>query len=435
MRMRLSDVAAATGGRLIGADVLISGTTIDSRTISGGELFVPIVAARDGHDFVEAAVAAGAAAHLTADASVVHGDAVVVDDTERALTALGDWARDKLPDRVVGITGSVGKTSTKDLVAAALEGSRRVHVSYRSFNNELGVPLTLLGAPDDVDVVVVEMGARGAGHIAALCRVARPTIGVVTRVGAAHTELFGSIESVADAKAELIDALPVWGTAVLNVDDPAVAAMAARAAGDVVAYGMETGDVRAVDITLDDRLRPSFTVVSPWGDHHVRLGTAGLQNVSNALGALAVAGIMGVGIADAAAGLGTVEMSPWRMDVRRSRCGALVINDAYNANPMSVDAALRSLAAVTARRKVAVLGLMAELGDEHDRAHADMGELARSLGIEVISVDEPGYGGTAVTDIAGAAEALGELDADDAVLVKGSRVAGLERLADRLLAD
>jgi len=433
--MRLSDVAAATGGRLIGADVLISGTTIDSRTISGGELFVPIVAARDGHDFVEAAVAAGAAAHLTADASVVHGDAVVVDDTERALTALGDWARDKLPDRVVGITGSVGKTSTKDLVAAALEGSRRVHVSYRSFNNELGVPLTLLGAPDDVDVVVVEMGARGAGHIAALCRVARPTIGVVTRVGAAHTELFGSIESVADAKAELIDALPVWGTAVLNVDDPAVAAMAARAAGDVVAYGMETGDVRAVDITLDDRLRPSFTVVSPWGDHHVRLGTAGLQNVSNALGALAVAGIMGVGIADAAAGLGTVEMSPWRMDVRRSRCGALVINDAYNANPMSVDAALRSLAAVTARRKVAVLGLMAELGDEHDRAHADMGELARSLGIEVISVDEPGYGGTAVTDIAGAAEALGELDADDAVLVKGSRVAGLERLADRLLAD
>ena len=433
--MRLSDVAAATGGRLIGADVLISGTTIDSRTISGGELFVPIVAARDGHDFVEAAVAAGAAAHLTADASVVHGDAVVVDDTERALTALGDWARDKLPDRVVGITGSVGKTSTKDLVAAALEGSRRVHVSYRSFNNELGVPLTLLGAPDDVDVVVVEMGARGAGHIAALCRVARPTIGVVTRVGAAHTELFGSIEGVADAKAELIDALPVWGTAVLNVDDPAVAAMAARAAGDVVAYGMETGDVRAVDITLDDRLRPSFTVVSPWGDHHVRLGTAGLQNVSNALGALAVAGIMGVGIADAAAGLGTVEMSPWRMDVRRSRCGALVINDAYNANPMSVDAALRSLAAVTARRKVAVLGLMAELGDEHDRAHADMGELARSLGIEVISVDEPGYGGTAVTDIAGAAEALGELDADDAVLVKGSRVAGLERLADRLLAD
>ncbi len=192
-----------------------------------GQLFVPIVAGRDGHEFVEAAMAAGAAAYLTARDSL-GGTAVVVDDTGRALLDAGRLARTRLAGPVVGITGSVGKTSAKDLLAAVLRRRLRTTASERSFNNELGVPLTLLNAPDDAEVAVIEMGARGPGHIAALCSVAHPTIGLVTRIAPSHTEAFGSIEGIARAKGELVEALPADGTAVLNAFDERVAAMAAR---------------------------------------------------------------------------------------------------------------------------------------------------------------------------------------------------------------
>ena len=233
MELRTSEIARATGGRLVGADVVVSGAAIDSRLVTGGELFVPVTAERDGHDFVGAAVAGGAAAYLSArpvPAPAGDAPAIEVDDTVGALGALGAHARGRLPDRVVGVTGSVGKTSVKDLLAAALGARWRTAAGAGSFNNELGVPLTILGAAARTEALVVEMGARGAGHVADLCAIARPTVGVVTAVAAAHTETFGSLDEVAEAKGELVEALPAAGTAVLNADDPRVAAMAHRTA-------------------------------------------------------------------------------------------------------------------------------------------------------------------------------------------------------------
>jgi UDP-N-acetylmuramoyl-tripeptide--D-alanyl-D-alanine ligase len=432
VRFRASEVAAAVGGRLAGPDVEVSGATVDSRSVRGGELFVPVVAARDGHEFVPDALAAGAAAYLTARPPV-GGTAVVVEDTAAALTRLGAAARARLPDRVVGVTGSVGKTSVKDLLAAVLGRHFRTAASPRSFNNELGLPLTLLDAPDDAEAVVVEMGARGRGHIAALCEVARPTVGVVTTVAMAHTELFGSVEEVALAKGELVEALPPAGTAVLNAANPLVAAMASRTRAAVVRFG-DGGDVVAERVTVGDDLRAAFTIVSPWGTVDVRLAARGEHQVANALAAAAAAVAAGVTLDDVAAGLGEASLSPWRMELSTARSGAVVLNDAYNANPASTAAALRSLARLPARRRVAVLGAMAELGEGSAAAHREIGELARSLGIRVVAVGAPEYGGEDVTDPAAALAALGPVGEGDAVLVKGSRVYGLERLAAAVLA-
>jgi UDP-N-acetylmuramoyl-tripeptide--D-alanyl-D-alanine ligase len=426
-------VAAAVGGSVSGPDVEVDGATVDSRRVRGGELFVPIRAARDGHDFIAGALAAGAAAYLTSLTPGV-GTAVVVDDTTTALADLGRAARDRLPERVVGITGSAGKTSTKDLLAAALEGSFLVAASERSFNNELGVPLTLLSAPDGADAAVVELGARGAGHIRLLCGIARPTVGVVTNVGLAHTEMLGGLDGVARVKSELVAALPPSGTAVLNADDERVAAMRSATAARVITFGLERGDVRAAALALDGELRPSFRLVSPWGDAGVRLAVRGAHHAANAAAAAAAALALGAALDDVVAGLGRARLSPWRMDLARAAAGGLVLNDAYNANPASTEAALRSLAALDARRRVAVLGPMLELG-EHDAAeHRRIGEVARALGIDrLLTVGAPGYGGEEVADVEAAAAALGPVAAGDAVLVKGSRAAGMERLAAMLI--
>ena len=326
-------------------------------SLVAGQLFVAIVAERDGHDFVGAAVAAGAPAYLSERGAwpTLTATAILVDSTREALVALGRAARGRMTGAVVGVTGSVGKTSTKDLIASAFATSRRTFASERSFNNELGVPLTLLNAPDDVEVVVVEMGARGLGHIAQLCTIARPTIGVVTAVGDAHVEQFGSIEGVAQGKGELIESLPDDGVAVLNATDPRVLAMAQRTRARVVTFG-EGGDVIACDVVLHDDLTSTFTAKTPWGSATVALGARGAHNIDNALAALAVAGVAGVPIEVAAAGLRSPRWSPWRMELHLTRRGARLINDSYNANPTSMAAALRALAAVPARRHVAVLG-------------------------------------------------------------------------------
>jgi UDP-N-acetylmuramoyl-tripeptide--D-alanyl-D-alanine ligase len=431
MELRTSELAEATGGRLEGPDVVVDGATADSRDARPGQLFVPIVAARDGHDFVAAALDAGAAAYLTAR-EPVGGTAVVVGDTLAALADAGRLARARTEGAVVGITGSVGKTSVKDLVAAALAPTRRVAASERSYNNELGVPLTLLRAAADVDAVVVEMGARGVGHIAHLCSIARPTVGIVTRVAAAHTESFGSIDEVAQAKGELVESLPADGTAVLSASDPRVAAMAERTAARVVTFG-EGGDVRAVWLELDDQLRPTFTITSPWGSAVVELPLRGRHMVDNALAAAAAAMALGVPPAEVAVGLGQATLSPWRMDLITAPTGARILNDTYNANPASVRAALESLADLPAERRTAVLGVMAELGAHSAAEHAAMGAFARELGIRTVAVAAPAYGADVdVPDLEAARAALGDLDGGDAVLVKGSRVAGLEQLAAQL---
>lgn len=445
MRLRASEVAVAVEGGLHGrgagiGDVVVDGVAVDSRLVRGGELFVPLVADRDGHDFIDAAVAAGAAMVLTQQA-VPPGlavPAIAVADTGAALLDVGRLARRKLGTMVVGITGSVGKTSTKDLAAAALARRWRTAASEKSFNNEIGVPLTLAGAPDDTQAVVVEMGARGRGHIELLCDIARPTVGVVTAVVHAHTEMFGTIDEVALAKGELVESLPAAGTAVLNGDDELVRAMASRTEAGVLLYSMHAtdADVVAEDLVLDDELRGRFTLRTPAGSAEVRLRVRGEHQVANALAAAGAALACGVGIDEVAAGLGDAELSPWRMDLRRAPSGALVLNDAYNANPASMAAALRSLAAVPAGRRIAVLGLMAELGERSGAEHAAVASLAAELGVEVVAVGTGAYGASVrVANVDGAAAVLAGVGDGDAVLVKGSRVAGLERLAARLLDD
>lgn len=433
VRLTTKEIAVITGGEAVGREATIEGATIDSRDVPAGALFVPIVAERDGHDYLAQAVAAGAPAVLTHHEWAPEGaGAVRVADTSSALSALGAAVRERIP-QVVGVTGSVGKTSVKDLAAGALAVRFRTAASYRSFNNDLGVPLTLVNAPDDTEVAVIEMGARGAGHIARLCDVARPDIAVVTAVAHAHTELFGTIDDVAQAKAELVMALEAEGAAVLNETDERVRSMARHTNADVVTYGIGQGDVRVTNLVLDRHLRPSFRLDTPEGSIELQLSVHGRHNAENAAAAMAVALLAGESLADAAEGLSAAQMSPFRMALHATADGAIVVNDAYNANPESMRAALRALAELEADRRVAVLGVMAELGDIAEDEHRAITRLAHDLDIRVIAVDAPLYGVEQVADIEAAADHLGSLGAGDAVLIKGSRVAGLERLADLLL--
>ncbi len=431
MHLRTRDLAAVTGGRLEGPDVVVDGASIDSRAVLPGQLFVPVVGERDGHEFISSALANGAVAYLTAGPTD-GGTAIVVADTLVSLQAAGRHARSLLPPPIIGVTGSVGKTSVKDLLAAVLAERWVTSASVRSFNNELGVPLTLLAAPDATEALVVEMGARGLGHIADLCAIARPTVGIVTRVAAVHTEEFGTIEDVARAKGELVEALPADGTAILNAGDPRVVAMAARTSATIVTYG-EGGDVRAGDVVIGADLCPRFTLRSPSGEAEIALAVRGAHHVENALAAAAAALACGVDLGQVQAGLGKGLLSPWRMELATAPSGALVLNDAYNANPTSVAAALESLAALPATRRTAVLGVMAELGEREDAEHAAIGARADELGIRVIAVAAPAYGGEDVASIDEALAMLHDLGDGDALLIKGSRVAGLERLAAALL--
>ena len=430
MRFMAADVATATGGRLVGKNAHLAGAGFDSRTIVPGQLFVPIVAERDGHDFIDDALARGAGAYLTSVDPTSRRTAIVVDDTLRALMALATWARERIADRVdgrvVGITGSVGKTSTKDLTAAALGASLTVTASEKSYNNDQGLPVTILNSSDSTQALVLEMGMRGFGEIARLCSIGRPTIGVVTAVAEAHTERVGDIEGVARAKGELIESLPPGGVAVLNADDPRVARMASLAPARVVTYGSGEGaDVRMLSCSLDEFARPTFEVTSPWGGVTMSLAVPGTHMAHNALAALAVAGLCGVDLDAAAAGMREVALSPMRMQQRTTPAGARVLDDCYNANPASMAAALNTLVAVSATRHVAVLGEMAELANPI-ADHARIADLAESLGVEIVAVGTSLYG-TEPVSIDDAAAVLSALGPREAALVKGSRVAGLER--------
>jgi UDP-N-acetylmuramoyl-tripeptide--D-alanyl-D-alanine ligase len=432
MRLLVSDIAQAIGGRVVGPDIVIDGASFDSRSVGAGQLFVPVVAERDGHDFIEAAVAGGAVAYLTANGvRPVAATAIEVADTAKAFMALGSLARGHLVDRVVGITGSVGKTSVKDLAAAAFGTHYRTMANPKSLNNELGLPQTLCVAPDGTEAVIVEMGMRGLGEIARLCEVARPTVGVVTVIGEAHTGRLGGIAGVAQAKGELVEALPANGFAILNADQAMCLALASRTRASVVSFGSNTGDVRASDIRLDDMARPNFVLRTPWGNASVTLRQSGTHMAVNAAAAAAAALVCGVPLDRIVEGLGTATLSPWRMDVQRRADGLIVINDAYNANPTSMLAALDALAALAVTgRKVAVLGVMAELDTDGKARHAAVAAHARSLGIVVVAVGTSDYGIAADPRPEGALAGLG---AGDAVLFKGSRMAGLERLATATL--
>ena len=429
-----ADVANATGGALVGQNAHLSGVSFDSRTITPGQLFVPIVADRDGHEFIEAALKFGAGAYLTQRDSVGRS-AIVVDDTLAALLKLGAWARVRLEptvgNRVIGVTGSVGKTSTKDFIAAALSSELIVSASERSFNNDQGLPVTLLNAADNAQALVLEMGMRGFGEIARLCSIAQPTIGVVTAVAAAHTERVGGIEGVARAKAELVQALSSTGYAILNADDERVRAMRDLTNAQVLTYGVhESADIRIIKCDLDEMARASVSATTPWGSVSWAMSVPGAHMALNAAAAVAVAGVCGVDIHHAATALEQTSVSPMRMQVITTDDGMTIINDAYNANPASMRAALDTLVGIKASRHVVIAGQMAELADS-TAEHNAIVEYARSKSIEFIACETENYA-TSPHSIEDAVKRVRDGGTDVAVLVKGSRVAALERVVQLL---
>jgi UDP-N-acetylmuramoyl-tripeptide--D-alanyl-D-alanine ligase len=425
VRFTASELTAHLCGELVGPDVTVDGASIDSRTIRPGQLYVPIVAARDGHTFIPAALQAGAPAYLTAQ-EPVGGTAIRVRDTAAALLNLGAWARGRVGG-AIGITGSVGKTTTKDLLAGCLASTFRIAASEGSFNNELGLPLTLLNAPDAARWVVVEMGVRRVGDVERLAEVARPDIGVVTSVAMAHVEYLGDIDGVARAKSELVAALPAAGLAVLNFDDPRVRAMASLSACPVLGYGLGAdAEVRADEVTLDRDLRARFRLSSPWGQTEVQLALHGVHQVPNALAAATVALWCGVPIDAVAAALAVSQGSPWRMEIHHVPGGPILLVDCFNAIPASAEAALRSLAALPGKRRLGLLGLMAELGNQSEVEHRRIARLAQELGIEVVGYGTRLYGDHYITGTDEAVAVLRTMGPDDAALVKASRVARLE---------
>ena len=428
--MLASEAANGIGGRLLGPDVEFDGASFDTRSIEQGQLFVPIVADRNGHEFIGQAYAAGAALHLSSEPDEFRNNhtSIEVRNTANALMALAAFARQRSAARVVGVTGSVGKTSTKDLIKAACSSQLRTTANERSFNNEQGLPVTILNAPDNTEALILEMGMRGFGEISALCEVARPDIGVVTTVGHSHTERVGGIDGVAKAKREIVEALPKSGTAVLNADDDRVAAMARHTGASVVTFGI-SGDVRLSDLELDELARPRFTLDTPWGKAAVRLSVSGAHMAMNAAAAIAVSGSLGVDLDAAVAALGDAGVSRMRMEVTRLASGAVVINDAYNANPTSMVAALDAIVAMDATRRFAVLGPMGEL-DDPGQGHHDVARRAEALGVDLIATGTDLYGVRPTED---PIAALGELGEGDVVLVKASRSAGLERIVAKLV--
>ncbi|MFJ1936423.1 UDP-N-acetylmuramoyl-tripeptide--D-alanyl-D-alanine ligase [Kitasatospora sp. NPDC088160] len=460
--LTLAEVAAAVGGTLDGADpgALVTGPVeVDSRKVRPGGLFAAFVGERvDGHDYADVAVGAGAVAVL-ADRPV-GVPAVLVDSV---VDALGKLARAVVAraegTAVVALTGSAGKTSTKDLIAQLLQRLGDTVYPPGSLNNEIGHPMTALRVEPGTRHLVMEMGARHKGDIEYLTSITPPRIGVVLNVGTAHVGEFGSQEAIAEAKGELVEALPADGAAILNADDRLVRAMAGRTRAKVVLFG-ESPDahVRATNVRLDAAGRPSFRLTTPAGSAPVQLRLYGEHHVSNALAAAAVAVELGMSVDDTATALGEAgALSRWRMEVVDRADGVTVVNDAYNANPDSMRAALRALVSMGGRgperrRTWAVLGEMRELGEESLAEHDAIGRLAVRLDVtklvavggreaacmELGARNEGSWGeeSVLVSDADAAVELLrSQLRPGDVVLVKASRSVGLEKVAEALLSD
>jgi UDP-N-acetylmuramoyl-tripeptide--D-alanyl-D-alanine ligase len=454
----VDEVVRLTGATVVGtptAPTVTADVEVDSRLVRPGSLFVALTGERaDGHDHAAAAVGAGAVAALAA--RPVDGvPCLVVPDPLAALQALARGAYARPPEPLtVGVTGSSGKTSTKDLLAQVLAGFGPTLAPQGSFNNELGLPLTALRRTPQTRFAALEYSARGVGHIAFLCGLVAPHVAVVLNVGTAHVGEFGGRPQIARAKGELVEAART--AAVLNADDHLVLGMRERTDRPVTTFGTGAdADVRADDVELDDSGRASFRLQTVHGSADVRLRVHGEHQVSNAL-ATAAAVLAGGVTADvvrvAELLSGATAQSRWRMEVVERADGVTVVNDAYNANPESMRAALKTLAVMSrgkARRTVAVLGHMAELGEDTRAAHMDLGRFAVRLDLGQLVVVGPQAGGihagavlegswgdesVHVPDVEAAVELLRrELAPGDVVLVKASRSAGLERVAAALL--
>ncbi|MFF7589716.1 UDP-N-acetylmuramoyl-tripeptide--D-alanyl-D-alanine ligase [Kitasatospora purpeofusca] len=459
--LTLAEVAAAVGGTLTDADpdaLVTAPVEVDSRKVRPGGLFAAFAGEHvDGHDYADRALAAGAVAVLAS--RPVGGPTVLVDSVVDALGKLARAVVGRADAAVVALTGSAGKTSTKDLIAQLLQRLGDTVYPPGSLNNEIGHPMTALRVEDTTRHLVLEMGARHKGDIQYLTSITPPRIGLVLNVGTAHVGEFGSQEAIAEAKGELVEALPADGVAILNADDRLVRAMAPRTKARVVYFGESAeADVRARDVRLDSTGRPSFTLSTPAGSAPVQLRLYGEHHVSNALAAAAVATELGMTVDDTAEALSEAgALSRWRMEVVDRADGVTVVNDAYNANPDSMRAALRALISIGGRgperrRTWAVLGEMRELGEDSLAEHDAIGRLAVRLDVtklvavggreaacmELGARNEGSWGeeSVLVSDADAAVELLrSQLRPGDVVLVKASRSVGLEKVAEALLAD
>ncbi len=456
--IRLDELLSAVGGRLQAPTSVsgITGASVDSRRVTPGSCYVALLGARvDGHAFVADAVRAGAAAVLVSrpvelppdlDAAVVQ-----VADPLVALGELAAWWRSRHAVRVVGITGSTGKTIAKEITADVLSRTLKTLRNEGNLNSETGLPMTLLRLDESHEAAVLEMSMYTVGEIAWLAEIARPEVGVVLAVHPAHLERAGSIERIAQAKSELPAALPSDGLAVLNADDPRVAAMASVTAAPVRTFGLgPDADVRATDVVSHGLAGTEFTLVAPWVERRVTSGTPGRHLVPHALAAAAVAERFGVPLDELEAALSAGSRADHRMAIGEAASGATVVDDTYNASPISVAGALEFLAETpvpSGRRRIAVLGDMLELGPDEERLHREVGALAATTADAIVAVGVRGRwiadaaraaGHGRVTVVEDAEEAAAAVEREvapgpgDVVLLKASRGIGLDRAVDLL---
>ncbi|MFA5867530.1 MAG: UDP-N-acetylmuramoyl-tripeptide--D-alanyl-D-alanine ligase [Actinomycetota bacterium] len=465
IELSVEEMARATGGDTeagLSDLATFASVSTDSRTVKPGDLFVALRGEHyDGHDFLTSVVDKGAMGIVAArDATnpflkripkqFMHITLIRVDDTLKAYQEIARIAARKLSAKVVAVTGSTGKTTTKDMIASILRGLGKTTASAENFNNEVGLPATILTADEDTEFMVLEMGMRGPGQIAELARIAKPHVGVITNIGLTHLELLGSEENIAMAKTELAAGVRPAGTIVVNAGDAWVDKVAGASVAKVITFGAGKGaDVRAEDIVLDERVRASFTVIAKIEgvgyEFPVRLAVPGRHNVENALAAAAACLALGAPEQVIVEGLANARISLNRMSFIDCDSGILIINDTYNASPASVKAALETLAAAAGTRKIAVLGDMLELGDASKEAHLETGRRAAAAADIMFAVGElaqtiaegareAGMPADAVicfgdTDEA-AARLRDEMKKGDVVLVKASRALRFERIVE-----
>ncbi|MDO9556815.1 MAG: UDP-N-acetylmuramoyl-tripeptide--D-alanyl-D-alanine ligase [Coriobacteriia bacterium] len=465
LTLSVGTLCGVVGGKLLaGAETtMVNGLATDSRAVTPGAAFVAFTGENtDGHSYLSAAIEAGARAllvtredegflELVATSRRQDVALVLIDDALAAVQTLAAHHRERLACPVIGITGSTGKTTTKDFVRSVLGTRLKVVATDANRNNELGVPLTIMEAGAETEVLVIEMAMRGTGQIAALCDIARPTAGLITNVGVSHVEILGSEEAIASAKGELVRSIPERGRVFLNGDDGWSAVLEETAGAAVTRYGLSPEcEVRAEDIVVGEDAIASFTLVAEQGSASVQLNVPGRHNVYNATAAAAVGLYLELSLEDVVKGLEVATFTKMRMETFSSASGVLVINDAYNANPTSMKAALQTLAEMrTTGKRVAVLGDMAELGSLSELAHFKMGEYLAELGLHALvtvgararriaeGAIVAGMDAAAVRPCSIAQEASEVLDdlleQGDVVLVKASRVMELERVVEGII--
>ena len=451
--IKASEVVNACGGEVLSGDLetKITGVSTDTRTLQPGDLFFALTGeSSDGHKFLADALGRGASGVVVSRKVETQRLALRVDDTLVALGDLAAYYRAKFAPIVIGVTGSVGKTTTKEMIAAVAAARGPVLKNAGNFNNEIGLPLTLFELAKKHKTAVVEKAMRGPGQIAYLARIARPSIGVITNIHMTHIELLGSMEAIADAKGELLDFLPPDGAAILNGDDPYFDYLSRRSNARVVSFGESPrADVRATSSGLDSKGCCAFKVTTPTGSFDVRVPVPGEHNIKDALAAIAVGEVLGIAHDAMREALAKFVPPEKRSNVIPARRGFVIIDDTYNASPASMQSALKTLAMMEGGRKIAVLGDMLELGEHAVEAHVELGRAVRDAGVDVLVVVgqlaklisraaiDAGLPVESVSEFddswQAAREVPGKLRERDVVLVKGSRSMKMEWVVEGLL--